>query len=270
MIRHAESRNNQVYSDARFLFRGGTPDFDLEGWTKYVDDHRSADPGLSDIGNQQREKLADFLVPHLLNQASHPVRIVVSPMRRTLETIRPTLERLEKEGKDSSSTTTSSGQSRCRMIVNAYYHETEGCHDRCVPQEGMKPTEIQDLCKDCVGSTDNDIEFVGFPGSNKGWYANATGEETREEGEARASKFFLWLCEYLDKELESSEDDVFDAGVAIEGEEDECEHDKFAERIRRRRMALLVGHADFMGLVLKRIMAGFGHYVETEGLTHRE
>ena len=34
-------------------------------------------------------------------------------------------------------------------------------------------------------------------------------------------------------------------------------------------MALLVGHGDFMSLLLKRIISGFGHYVETEGVPHR-
>lgn len=261
MVRHAESGNNQVYTDARFLFRGGTPDFDPEGWAKYVEDHRKADPGLSDRGEEQRKRLADFLVPHLLNQASHPVRIITSPMRRTLETIRPTLERLQaSEGDDTS---------KCRIIVNAFYHESEGCHIRRVPEEGMSPQEIRNLYKDCTKSPE-DIEFVGFPDPNRGWYVNGTGEETRDQAEMRAAKFFLWLCEYLDRELESSDPDIFDAGVAMPGEENECEHDKFSRRMRRRRMALLIGHADFMGLVLKRVIAGFGHYVENEGLPHRK
>ncbi len=119
LIRHAESQNNQVYRDARFLFRGGTPEFDESGWNAYVDLHRKADPGLSEIGVQQAQHLADFLVPHLQNQASHPVRIISSPMKRTLETIRPTLERLQAD---------SNGTSVCNVIVNAFYHESEGCH----------------------------------------------------------------------------------------------------------------------------------------------
>ena len=65
-------------------------------------------------------------------------------------------------------------------------------------------------------------------------------------------------------------EDVFDAGVAVPGEENENEHDKFVPRQRRRRTALLIGHGDFMSLVLKRIMAGFGHSVENEGIPHRK
>jgi hypothetical protein len=41
LIRHAESKNNQVYRDARFLFRGGTPDFDQDGWESHVAQYRS-------------------------------------------------------------------------------------------------------------------------------------------------------------------------------------------------------------------------------------
>ena len=88
------SQNNQVYRDARRIYKGGTPDFDLDGWLQYVDDRRSADPGLSDIGQIQAQKLAEYLHPHLTNQASRPVRFVISPMRRTIETIVPTLEAL--------------------------------------------------------------------------------------------------------------------------------------------------------------------------------
>ena len=47
LIRHGESMNNQVYHDARRIYKGGTPEFDLKGWLKYVDERRVADPGKS-------------------------------------------------------------------------------------------------------------------------------------------------------------------------------------------------------------------------------
>jgi hypothetical protein len=134
----------------------------------------------------------------------------------------------------------------------------------------MNPAEIRELLKDCVDSPE-DIEFVGFPQPDRGWYIDGTGPETRAHSERRAAKFYLWLCEYLDEQLSVSDaSDLFDAGVQVEGEEAECEHDKFAQRIRRRRTALFLGHGDFMSLVIKRIIAGYGHYVETEGIPHRK
>lgn len=57
--------------------------------------------------------------------------------------------------------------------------------------------------------------------------------------------------------------------MATPEEMGECEHDKFSARFRRRRMALLVGHADFMSLILKRIVCGYGHSVEHQGISHR-
>jgi len=254
-VRHAESRNNQVYRDARFLFRGGTPSFDKDGWINYVNTHRSHDPTLSEVGRRQRDKLADFLVPHLINQASEPVRVIVSPMRRTLETIQPTLQRLHEAGH------------AAEVIVNAYYHESEGCHDKDRALDGMTPDEIR---KDVMKDVGDNMSFEGFPSPTRGWYVGRHRAETRQESEERASKFYLWLCEYLDQQLACPDaSDIFDAGVQIQGEEEEHEHDKFSQRFRRRRMTVCVGHGDFMSLVLKRIIAGFGHCIEFEGTAHR-
>ena len=116
-VRHAESANNEVYRNARYIYRGGTPEFDEAGWNHYVDTHRQADPSLSTKGFQQASLLADYLIPHFSNQVSSPIRIVTSPMRRTLETIRPTLEGLSK-----------TKGIRVHLIVCAFYHESEGCH----------------------------------------------------------------------------------------------------------------------------------------------
>ena len=132
----------------------------------------------------------------------------------------------------------------------------------------MNPQEIQDLLKDAT----SDLSFTGFPLENRGWYVHGEGAETRSQSETRAAKFYTWLCEHLDEQLYGStdtDDDVFDAGVALPEEEHECEHDLFTPKTRRRRTTLLIGHGDFMSLVLKRIVAGFGHAVETEGIPHR-
>jgi broad specificity phosphatase PhoE len=271
MIRHAESRNNEVYRNARYIYRGGTPDFDEDGWNNYVDTNRSADPNLSEIGTQQAENLAKFLVPHLANQASRPVRIITSPMRRTMATIKPTLHGLQQQNPDATSA--------AQVIVHGFYFESEGCHTHDKPEEGMNPAQITEFLKESNnGSSDKNstVQFEGFPDPERGWYCEGKGAETRAQSEIRAAKFYLWLCEYLDQELKDSiisdsdtVNDVFDAGVAVPGEEGENENDKHASRQRRRRTALLVGHADFMSLVLKRIVTGFGHSVENEGIPHR-
>ena len=134
-IRHAESRNNQVYRDARYIYRGGTPEFDEKGWNDYVETHRKADPGLSDKGYVQADALAKYFVPHLEHQASHPVRIITSPMRRTLETIRPTLQQMQKLDYNKKNV---QAQPKVYIIVCAFYHESEGCHSKERPGTSWK------------------------------------------------------------------------------------------------------------------------------------
>jgi len=269
MIRHAESANNEVYRNAKFLYRGGTDDFDEEGCAKYIATHRKADPELSTKGYQQAEALADYLVPHLENQASHPVRIICSPMRRTLLTIKPTLVQLHRQWLEQHEQNEGSQNPAVHIIVVAFYHETEGCHLRGIPEAGMHPGEIRELLKDCVTDPAKNIEFVGFPGPEAGWYFHGKGPENRADAEQRAAKYCLWLSEYLDEQLSQKDKDLFDAGILMEGEDKEDEHDRHEKRIRRRRTALAIGHGDFMSSVLKRIVSGFGHMVETEGIPHR-
>ncbi|KAL7438553.1 hypothetical protein ACHAXH_006258 [Discostella pseudostelligera] len=277
LIRHAESCNNQVYRDARRLFRGGTPDFDLQGWLKYVDDRRSADPGISDIGTIQAKKLSEYLKTHLLNQASRPVRFVVSPMRRTIETILPTLVVLNQHnnsgGDGAGGTTTNESKvTACNIMINGFYFESEGCHVRDRVEPGMNANEINASLLHPAGVMN--ASFVGFQsGEENGWYAHGKGEETRPESEERAAKFYVWMTEYLDQQLREVEQedvaDIFDAGVTLPGEENEKDHDRLGPRTRRRRTAIFVGHGDFMSLVLKRIVAGFGHAVEKDKVPHR-
>lgn len=267
LIRHAESNNNKVYRDARYKFRGGTPEFDCDGWTKYVDENRSCDPALSPTGRIQAEKLADYMVPHLNHQSSRPVHIITSPMRRTLETIRPTIQRLEQLHPNS-----------CKILVNGFYYESDGCHTKEKAEPGMTPSEIGTVLREHYDDKVKDLDcsklaisYEGFPDMEKGWYCGAKGPGTRADSEVRATKMYLWLCDHLDRQLaeHSEHEDLFDAGVAIPGEEDEDEQDKMAPRQRRRRMAFLIGHGDFMSLLLKRIIAGFGHFNETKGVPHR-
>ena len=275
-IRHAESQNNEVYRAARHLYRGGTPDFDLDGWNAYVDANRRADPGLSDRGKVQADRLGKYLVRHLGRQASRPVRVVTSPMKRTIESLLPALGGLLRSIEENNGDADASPAAS--VTTNAFYHESEGCHIRERAYPGMNPAEIASLLNSGAPPSDCSpppLSFVGFDpeDASAGWYAHGTGPETRAESESRAAKFYLWLCEDLDSQLREAErdsiGDVFDAGVSEAGEEEDDDHDHFQVRRRRRRTCVLFGHGDFMSLVLKRIVSGFGHSVETEGVPHR-
>jgi len=258
-VRHAESRNNQVYRNARRLFKGGTPQFNLAGWTDYVDTHRSSDPHISDpAGTTQADCLGEYLSSRLRNEASVPARFIVSPMRRTLETLLPTLTRLTAAANEDGTTTTA-GKDVCEVIVNGFYFESEGCHNRGTPEPGLSPNEITAILSPPLLSPSS-ISYVGFSSPDHGWYSHGVTNETREESEVRAAKFYLWLLEYLDAQLcrggggGAEGEDIFDAGVSC------CEETTTTER-RTRRTVVLIGHGDFMSLVLKRIMAGFGYAV---------
>ena len=123
----------------------------------------------------------------------------------------------------------------------------------------MNQNDIKEFLS--LGGNSN-VSFYGFDEDpNKGWYSHGKCAETRAESESRAAAFYAWLCDYLDLQLQSNDHDLFDAGVALDSEVREHEHDKFGSRQRRRRAALLIGHGDFMSLVLKRIVSGFGHAI---------
>eukprot|EP00985_Skeletonema_marinoi_P016149 scaffold8605_cov142-Skeletonema_marinoi.AAC.1 len=204
LIRHGESKNNQVYRDAQRLFKGGTPDFDLKSWTEYVDAHRVSDPGLSDVGQEQASRLSHYLEPHLANQAGE-VRFVISPMRRTIETMLPTLTAMNRNSNENS---------HVKTVINGFYFESEGCHTREKVEPGMNAEQIAE-CLSPAGV--QDVSYVGFQnGPENGWYAYGTGPETRHESEQRAARFYVWMMEFLDEQLMEAErsevEDIFDAG----------------------------------------------------------
>lgn len=252
--------------------------------TTYIyNNKKTADPNISSNGQIQAERLKDYLVPHLTNQASQPIQIITSPMNRTIQTILPTLHQLKGDKLD--------------VLVNGLYFESEGCHLKGVPQQGMNQHQIRDI----LASNNSQIHnptFVGFDENpNLGWYHYGEGPETRSESEERATAFYTWLCEYLDVQLmecqqsltnpkrdendrdaaldEKDEKDdskshgIYDAGVSLPEEQHEFDHDKLSTRKRKRRTAICIGHGDFMSLCLKRIVSGFGHYVENFGVPHR-
>ena len=227
LIRHAESRNNQVYRHAMQLFGVGTDRYDGDGWNTYIHANRHADCDLSDpVGFQQADNLAKaYLEPLLEDRKS--VQVITSPMRRTLATLRPTVERCK---------------DKLDVLVHAEYFETEGCHTKGVAEEGMCPTAIRQF----LGLDKRSIEFHGFKlGEDRGWWQRR-GSETRAQAELRCARFYMWICEYLDAKL---------AGEVRKEDENP--------------LHVLIGHGDFMNLLLQRMLSSFGHAVETPGLPHR-
>jgi len=182
---------------------------------------------------------------------------------------------------------------KIHLIIVSFYHEIEGCHTKGNAEPGMNRKEIFDclfshiLDNNQLQISRSDIDkvvtldFVGFDGPNDGWYSG-TGHESRVDAEARAAKYCLWLTEYLDglmyehnEEETEIDEDLFDVGFLLPGEDLEDEHDRFIQRLRRRRTVLAIGHGDFMSVVLKRLVGGYvgcgqgGRLVEQSGLPHR-
>ena len=313
MVRHAESQNNEIYRDARsLLLHKKEGRLDTSAWDDYIATHRQADPGLSTLGIQQSHRLAEYLVPYLSSSLSssssstnhkNSINIITSPMKRTCDTIRPTILGLLQQQQQSSPSPSSDQDlvvnDKCHeernkqqhrdiiqnIIVNAFYFESEGCHLNEIPQAGMAPSAIQQVL---LSPTPNDIqhphhvhhanvpmEFVGFhPDLDQGWYNYGTGPETRQESEQRAAKFYCWFCEYLNEQLYPNS-----SGSNNNNSKDDQNSDSPSTTDRNkdtnvppppsRQIQILVGHGDFMSLVLKRIISGFGHAVETIGIPHR-
>jgi len=110
----------------------------------------------------------------------------VSPMRRTIETILPTLVALNDNGNDNESGTGGSddGGAACSVMINGLYHESEGCHTREKVEPGMNAQQINASLLNPAGVTN--ASFEGFAsGEENGWWAHANGPETRPESEVR-------------------------------------------------------------------------------------
>ena len=237
---------------------------------EYVKTHRVADPGLSKRGNVQAEKLAEYLSKRLEEEGSSPAYFVVSPMQRAVDTIMPTIRMLNENALSKDCDDVCEGAPRCKICVNAYYHEVEGCHLKNKPHPGMNQIELASHINSSSLATENetflnDISFEGFSEvPEEGWYCHGKGAENRVDAENRASTFYMWLCEYLDSQInETGADDVIDAGVR------HLNSDGSIKKLGRRTVILL-GHGEFMGYILKRIMAGFGYTIEHSGVTHRK
>jgi len=144
------------------------------------------------------------------------------------------------------------GDVRLEAVVNAKYYEVEGCHEGGEPRSGKNGPGAQEylLSEPLPDGGVVDFTYACFPPGGGGWYAGATGSEDRVQAESRSALFYNWLVDYLDEILYCSP-----AGA---------ENGTWPKRT-----VVLVGHGDFMGYFLRRAVAGFGHIVELEGVTHR-
>lgn len=169
------------------------------------------------------------------------------------------------------------------VTIHGMYFESEGCHKNNIPEEGMNPQQISQLLSpDSLSIHDstttspptppNDFatHVCGFRDPRRGWWCHGTGPESRADAEQRAATFYLWLCEFLNQKLEettrtsstilASSSSRSSTGSSIYTSKTNTKHPK---------EVVLVGHGDLMSMVLQRIIAGFGHAVETCGVPHR-
>jgi len=257
-IRHAESRNNEIYAEAGKKFHWGAPTFDQKGWIEYVNAHRDADPGLSRRGEEQAEHLGEYLSKVLEKEGSSPTYVITSPMRRTIKTVIPTIRKIINQ----TDNVHDDDRVRCKILVHAQYFEVEGCHVKNIPEPGMNQKEITEfIYEERVKKENVTMNFVGFQNEESGWYCHGKGVENRAEAENRSTQFYMWLCDWLDEQIKDEAEDIFDAAAVAKMEK---------AHNRGRRTILIVGHGEFMGYVLRRIVCGFGHSMESyEGIPHR-
>mmetsp|Transcript_20185 Transcript_20185/g.45741 ORF Transcript_20185/g.45741 Transcript_20185/m.45741 type:complete len:518 (-) Transcript_20185:63-1616(-) len=261
-VRHAESFNNQVYADAHRLYNNGE-EYNETGWNDYVERNRKADPGISKRGHVQSDSLGRHLADTLRKE---DVSFVVSPMARTLDTIRPVLKHmLERKIRQ--------GSADCMLevMVQGKFYEVEGSHVRGVAKPGMNRAAVQQfLCsskegdhpksRDSISLEDHvNLSFAGFPSAadeDLGWYAEHTTNETWASGEVRSAHFYHWLVDFLDL-----------MQLDLENDNEGRITDKSKQS--KKRTVVLVGHGDFMGRTLRRAVVGFGHMIENERRYHR-
>mmetsp|Transcript_6456 Transcript_6456/g.13532 ORF Transcript_6456/g.13532 Transcript_6456/m.13532 type:complete len:293 (+) Transcript_6456:145-1023(+) len=195
-VRHAESMNNLIYEEAHRLHGNGTASFDARAWQEYVEGRRVPDPGLSTKGHSQADALGRHLAVEL---AGDEVRVVTSPMARTLDTTRSVLGCvLEKK-----IAVGGGGDVRLEAVVNAKYYEVEGCHEGGEPRSGKNGPGAQEylLSEPLPEGGGVDVTYACFPPGGGGWYTGATGPEDRVHAESRSALFYTWLVDYLDELL---------------------------------------------------------------------
>jgi len=176
LVRHAQSFNNAVKIAAVQKY-GDSENPEAKA---YWLEHRSADPDLSDLGRQQAQHLGDRLAAELVGRST---TFVCTPMRRTYQTIEPTLVALGVSDPD-------------RVLCHAKFYEHGGAHNQGVAVPGATKAEMEGR---------HPLRCVDFPEA-AGWHEHQDGHETWEEFNTRIRHAKRWLMEtFIPETAEHSE-----------------------------------------------------------------
>ena len=173
LIRHGESLNNIIYDEIRARFGA-----DAEGEVVEAEEGkmRHPDPGLSDRGTKQAQRLGRFFgagFDKALNPISKasvvPWQVWSSPMRRALVTTREMILAM--------------GHQEVAVRVHPELYESGGCYEHGSGLPGSTKSEISAEFPD----------FVCESGMEEGWYHGKSSMETSDEFMSRMDRIAAWL-----------------------------------------------------------------------------
>ena len=170
-IRHAESMNNCLYRTCR----EGAPCGDAKAFLALIQERRAADPAITDVGERQALHLAEYLVTDSVSPlgTGQSDVLIVSPMKRTLQTISPTLNLLRSQHSPVP-----------KIIVHGGWFEQGGLHHKNSPPTAMLGLAKADMLE-LLGEEEGDgVEFVGFEGT----WARVTDELNIRAPQAKKQK----------------------------------------------------------------------------------
>lgn len=177
LIRHGQSTNNVIEENAISARARGDSRAEVD-----TEKLRSHDPELSGLGWKQAELTALTLAKRWRGKRC---LLVVSPMRRALQTAQPLAKALQIKGDD--------------FICRGDIYEIGGCYYEQTAYSGAMGFEIK-------------AEFgahpIGIP--EQGWYSGYTAKETRSQARQRCLRVVAWL-----QALVHSSDGQYDVIITV-------------------------------------------------------
>ena len=175
-IRHAESMNNILYR----LCRESADVNDTKAFLELIQERRSADPAITPVGERQALHLAEYLTSTSLStplgSCGRDV-ILVSPMKRTLMTLAPTLNLLREKHRTAP-----------KVIVHGGWFEQGGLHSNKEASTAMLGLAKADMLS-LLSPTGEGVEFVGFEGH---WACGALTIRTPQVKKQKVEKAGGW------------------------------------------------------------------------------